>query len=252
MGYQIVKFKEKENVAVIEFIAPIDTQDQLNQLSEEISEGCQKFRMNDESSVLVITEKDPGVFAIENRTGSIGRELPGYISISQSIGECEKPVIIGIMGDAVDLGLEMALACDVRVASESARFGFCQVKVGLMPWDGGTQRLVRTVGKGKALEMILTGELIDAQEANRIGLISRIVPDEKVTTTVMGLAKDMASKSSISLQYCKEAIGKGIDLTLEQGLRLEADLYFLMHTTHDREEGIKAFQEKRSPRFEGK
>jgi enoyl-CoA hydratase/carnithine racemase len=145
----------------------------------------------------------------------------------------------------------MALACDVRIASETSKFGLPQIRAGLVPWDGGTQRLSRTVGKAKALEMILTGELIDAREANRIGLVSRIVPADKVTTTVMELAKDMASKSSVSLEYCKEAIVKGMDLTLEQGLRLEADLYFLMHTTHDRKEGIKAFQEKRKPKFKG-
>jgi enoyl-CoA hydratase/carnithine racemase len=251
MGYQIIKFKEEGGVAVIELVAPIDTKDQLSRLSEEISECCQKFRINDESSVLVISEGAPGLLTIENRIGSIGGEPPGYISVSESIGECEKPVIIGILGDAVDLGLEMALTCDVRVASETSRLGFCQVKVGLMPWDGGTQRLSRTVGKGKALEMILTGELMDAQEAIRIGLVSRVVPAEKVITTVMGLAKDMALKSPISLQYCKEAIVKGMDMTLEQGLRLEADLYFLMHTTHDRKEGIRAFQEKRKPEFKG-
>jgi enoyl-CoA hydratase/carnithine racemase len=251
MAYQMVKFKEEDGVTVLELVAPCDAQGQLSRLSEEISECCQKSRMNDESSVLVITEKAPGLFALENPNGSIGGELPRPISISKSIGECEKPVIIGIRGDAVDLGLEMALACDVRVASETSRFGFCQIKAGLMPYDGGTQRLSRTVGKGKALEMVLTGELIDAREANRIGLVSRIVPADKVVTTVMELARDMASKSSVSLEYCKEAIVKGMDLTLEQGLRLEADLYFLMHTTHDREEGIKAFQEKRKPEFKG-
>jgi len=252
MGYEFVNFKDEENVAVIEVIASIDTQNQLNRLSEEISECCLEFRMNDENSLLVITEAAPGLFAIENRIRSIGLELAGYVSISQSVGECEKPVIIGIMGDAVDLGLEMALACDVRIASEASRFGVSHVKGGVIPWDGGTQRLARTVGNAKALEMILTGELIDAREALRTGLISRIVPANEVNTTVMRLAKDMASKSPISLEYCKEAIAKGMDLTLEQGLRLEADLYFLMHTTHDRKEGIKAFQEKRKPEFKGK
>jgi enoyl-CoA hydratase/carnithine racemase len=252
MRNQILKFRKEDGVAVIELAALIDTQDQMRRLSENISECCQEFRMNDSNSVLVITEGTPGLFAIESRNGLILMDLPGCASISQSIGECEKPVIIGILGDAVDLGLEMALACDVRVASETSRFGFSQIKMGLMPWDGGTQRLSRTVGKGKALEMILTGELIDAPEASRVGLVNRIVPAEKVTTTAMDLAKDMASKSAISLQYCKEAILKGMDLTLEQGLRLEADLYFLMHTTHDREEGIKAFQEKRKPRFKGR
>ena len=105
--------------------------------------------------------------------------FPGSVSLAQTIAACERPVIIGIRGDAVGLGLEMALACDVRVASETSKFGLTQIRAGLVPWDGGTQRLSRTVGKAKALEMILTGELIDAQEANRIGLVSRIVPAEK-------------------------------------------------------------------------
>jgi enoyl-CoA hydratase/carnithine racemase len=252
MGYRrIVRFSEEDRVAAIELISPIDSLDQITLLSEEISECCQNLRVNGGSSVLIITEGAPGLFAIENRSGSIGSGFSGSVSLSQSIAQCERPVIIGIRGDAVDLGLEMALACDVRIASETSRFGFCQVKAGLIPYDGGTQRLLRTIGKGKAMEMILTGELIDAREANRIGLISRIVPAEKVVATVMRLAKDMASMSPISLEYCKEAIIKGMDLTLEQGLRLEADLYFLMHTTRDREEGIKAFQEKRTPEFKG-
>jgi enoyl-CoA hydratase/carnithine racemase len=251
MGYQFVKFEIEDRVAVIKLIAPIDGQNQLTRLSEEISECCQKFKTNDENSVLVITEEAPGLFAIEKGAGSIGGRWPGFVSLSHSIAECERPVLIGIRGDAVDLGLEMALSCDLRIASETSRFGLRHVKAGVMPWDGGTQRLSRTIGKGKTLEMILTGELIDAQEANRIGLISRIVPAEEVITTVMRLAMDMASKSPISLEYCKEAIAKGMDLTLEQGLRLEADLYFLMHTTRDREQGIKAFREKRKPEFKG-
>ena len=126
------------------------------------------------------------------------------------------------------------------------------VKAGVMPWDGGTQRLLRTVGKGKALEMILTGDPIDAREANRIGLVSRLAPTAEVIRTVTNLAQEMAARGPISLEYCKEAINMGMDLTLQQGLRLEADLYFLMHTTRDREEGIKAFQEKRKPEFKGR
>jgi enoyl-CoA hydratase/carnithine racemase len=158
---------------------------------------------------------------------------------------------MGITGNAVGLGLELALACDICVAAETARFGLPQIKEGLLPRDGGTQRLPRTIGKGKTLEMILTGEDIDAQEANRVGLVSLLVPAGEVQATVMKMAHDMASKSPISLRYCKEAINKGMELTLEQGLRLEADLYYLMHTTRDREEGIKAFREKRKAEFKG-
>jgi len=251
MGYQVVNFKNEDNVSVIQLVTAVDSQDEVILLSQEISECSQKFRMNHDNSVLVITEAVPGLFGKRDRIESIRRELPGYIPISESIGECEKPVIIGILGDVVDWGLEIALACDVRVASGTSRFGFRQVKSRLMPWDGGTQRLSRTVGKAKALEMILTGELINAQEAHRIGLVNRLVSAEEVVPTVMTLAKDMASKSSVSMEYCKEAIIKGMDLTLDQGLRLEADLYFLMHTTHDRKEGIKAFQEKRKAEFKG-
>ena len=149
MGYQFVKFEIEDRVAVIKLIAPIDGQNQLTRLSEEISECCQKFKMNDENSVLVITEEAPGLFAIEKGAGSIGGRWPGFVSLSHSIAECERPVLIGIRGDAVDLGLEMALACDLRIASETSRFGLRHIKAGVMPWDGGTQRLSRTIGKEK-------------------------------------------------------------------------------------------------------
>jgi enoyl-CoA hydratase/carnithine racemase len=120
-----------------------------------------------------------------------------------------------------------------------------------MPTNGGTQRLPRIVGKGKALELILTGEIIDAAGALEIGLVTKVLPRESLTNEVEALAKTMAGKAPISLRYIKEAINKGLDLTMEQGLRLEADLYFLLHTTGDRTEGIKAFQQKRPPEFKG-
>jgi enoyl-CoA hydratase/carnithine racemase len=122
----------------------------------------------------------------------------------------------------------------------------------MIPSDGGTQRLARLVGRGKTLEMILTGEVIDAQEALRIGLVHRVVPKKDLTEVAMKMAQEMASKGPIALRYTKEAVYKGMDMTLEQGLRLEADLYLLIHTTKDRTEGIQAFREKRKPKFEGK
>ena len=148
--------------------------------------------------------------------------------------------------------MELALACDIRIASETSLFGLPQIKSGLIPWDGGTQRLSRLVGKGKALEMMLTGEVLEAREALRIGLVNRIFSPDKLMTAAMEMAKEMASKGPISLRYIKEATYKGMDMTLEQGLHLEADLYLLIHTTKDRTEGIRAFQQKRIPKFEGK
>jgi enoyl-CoA hydratase/carnithine racemase len=138
------------------------------------------------------------------------------------------------------------------MCSQNAAFGMPQITAGEMPWDGGTQRLARLVGRSKALELILLGETIDAPEAHRIGLVHKVVPHDELMPVVMDSAQKMAAKSPVSLAYVKEAIHKGMDLTLEQGLRLEADLYFLIHTTEDRTAGIKAFRQKRRPQFKGK
>jgi enoyl-CoA hydratase/carnithine racemase len=120
-----------------------------------------------------------------------------------------------------------------------------------MPTDGGTQRLPRIVGKGKAMELILAAQTISAEEAFEIGLVNKIVEQEKLAVEAEALARTLADKAPIALKYIKEAVNKGLDLTLEQGLRLEADLYFLLHTTTDRTEGIEAFLRKRPPRFKG-
>ena len=122
---------------------------------------------------------------------------------------------------------------------------------GAIPWDGGTQRLARLVGRSKALELMLTGEIIEGGEALAIGLVNRIVEDREPLDAVLELGLAISEKGPLAVRYAKEAVHKGMDLTLEQGLRLEADLYYLLHTTRDRIEGVSAFQEKRKARFEG-
>jgi enoyl-CoA hydratase/carnithine racemase len=182
----------------------------------------------------------------------VGEEIGIKLSsIAEPIARMDRPVIAAIQGDALGQGLEMVLACDIRIATEISRFGLPQIREGLIPWNGGTQRLARLVGRGKALEMIFAGETIDAREAYRVGLVNKILPPQELMSTVMNMAGEMATKGSIALRYTKEAVYQGMDLTLEQGLRLEADLYLLIHTTKDRTEGIKAFREKRVPKFEG-
>ena len=175
-----------------------------------------------------------------------------FSPLTEPVAKLDQPVIAAIHGNLFGQGLELVLACDIRIASEKSHFGFSHIKAGLIPGDGGTQRLSRLVGKGKALEMILLGETIDAQEAYRIDLVNSVIPSEELMTAVTKMAQEMASKAPISLRYTKEAIHKGMDLTLEQGLHLEADLYLLIHTTRDRTEGIKAFREKKKYQFEGK
>jgi len=179
-------------------------------------------------------------------------ELLTRLQIASIVGAFKQPVIAAINGDALDQGLELALACDIRIASSSARFAISHVSKGVIPWDGGTQRLSRLVGRGKTLEMILLGEAIDANEALRIGLVSQVVPGDELIPAALNLAQTLTEKGPIALRYAKEAIYKGMDMTLEQGLRLEADLYFLLHTTEDRTEGITAFREKRPPKFKGR
>jgi enoyl-CoA hydratase len=143
------------------------------------------------------------------------------------------------------------MCCDVRVCADDATLGQPEIKLGLIPGGGGTQRLPRLVGRGKALEMILTGARIDAREALRIGLVERVVPPGDVQSAAQALARTLAEKAPVALRYAKEAVVKGLGLPLEDGLRLENDLATLLRTTEDRIEGAKAFLEKRKPRFTG-
>jgi enoyl-CoA hydratase len=175
---------------------------------------------------------------------------PAAIS-SKSIAGLSVPSIAAINGDALGGGLELALACDLRVAAEGARLGFPDTSNGLIPSGGGTQRLPRLVGRGKALEMLLTAQPVDAAEASRIGLVNMVVARSQVMATAEKLAQRILSRGPMAVRYAKEAVQKGLEMTLEQGLRLEADLSFILQTTRDRDEGIKAFLEKRPPKFKG-
>ncbi len=256
MSYQTISF-QKANHAMVIYITRLGGYAEAVRFSNELGEVCAGIDHDEEIRVIILTGVDEKSFIIE--PGLCGEALGFFkeaqtwlCSVAEPIAKLDKPVIAAMNGDAIGQGLELALACDIRIASETARFGLSQIKSGLMPWDGGTQRLARLVGKGKALEMILTGEVIDVQEALRIGLVNKIVSPDKLMTAAIDLAQEMASKGPIALRYIKEAIYKGMDMTLEQGLRLEADLYLLIHTSKDRTEGIQAFREKRVPKFEGK
>jgi len=257
MNLEGLEIEKRDHVAIMRIL---DSQGSLSgvvRLAQEVSESIIMDRFDEDIRVVILEEKGKGAFCVgEEILAKIPEVLrPGngiFSSLALSILKIEVPVIAGIEGDAVGSGLEWILACDLRIASETSRFGLPQVKAGVIPAEGGTQRLARLVGISKALEMILTGEWIDAEEALRIGLVNRIVPRGEVSNAVMELAENMASKSPISTRYAKEAICKGMDLNLDQGLRLEADLYYLMHTTRDRAEGVQAFQQKRKAHFEGR
>lgn len=166
--------------------------------------------------------------------------------------ELSRPVVCALNGDAHGAGLELALACDIRVAAEDARFSLPEAAMGLLPMGGGIQRLARLVGRGRALQMVLTGDEIDASEAHAIGLVNRIVPPDRVFDEARLLAERIAERGPIATGYAKEAVNRGIDMPLEQALRFETDLTVILQTTEDRAEGVTAFIQKRKPEFKGK
>src|SRR5205085_6523767 len=160
--------------------------------------------------------------------------------------------IAAIRGVALGGGLELALACDIRIAADDALLGLTEIDLAIIPGGGGTQRLPRLVGRGKALEMILTGARLSAAEALRIGLVERVVPVADLMPTARALAATIAEKAPVALRYAKEAVVSGLELPLADGLRLENDLATLLRTTEDRVEGARAFVEKRKPKWTGR
>jgi enoyl-CoA hydratase/carnithine racemase len=163
-----------------------------------------------------------------------------------------KPTIAAIRGYCIGGGLELALACDMRIAAEDAKLGLAEVRRGLIPGGGGTQRLARLIGTAKALEMCLTGDTVSGSEAHRLGLVNAAVPAGEVLKAAEELAGRILRGAPMSVGFIKEAINKGIELPLEDGLRLEADLSALVGTTEDSKEGPRAFAEKRPPVWKGK
>jgi enoyl-CoA hydratase len=167
------------------------------------------------------------------------------------LAELPQPVVCAINGDATGAGLELAVACDVRIAAEGALFSVPEISMGLLPLAGGTQRLPRLVGRGKALEMILTGELIGAEEALRIGLVSSVVSRGRLLAEAEAIASRITERGPLAVRYAKEAIARGLEMPLEQALRFETDLTIILQTTEDRAEGVRAFLEKRKAEFKG-
>ena len=255
MGKEMVLYQKKDSVAMVTLNRPDSRNAITTQMVAELQDIRNEISRDNDIRVVIITGNETfctGTDAGELSLSENKAELMGQLSVSSLVAGLDRPTIAAINGEAFGQGLELALACDLRICTETARFAMNHMASGDIPWDGGTQRLSRVVGRCKAMEMILTGDVIDAREAHRIGLVNKVVPPQEIMAVVMDMAQEIASRGPIGLRYAKEAVLKGMDLTLEQGLRLEADLYFLLHTTRDRTEGMRAFQEKRSPRFEGR
>ena len=187
------------------------------------------------------------VSAVEaEASSSFGQEV---LNLIENLG---KPVVAAINGFALGGGCETAMACTIRIASENAKFGQPEVKLGLLPGGGGTQRLPRLVGKGRALQLILSGELISAQEAYRIGLVNEVVPAAEVISRAEAILNQILANAPIAVKYSLEAVNKGLETSQSEGQALEASFFGLCAATEDKKEGTSAFLAKRAPRFQGR
>jgi enoyl-CoA hydratase len=173
-------------------------------------------------------------------------------STFDKVEECPKPVIAAINGFALGGGCELALACHIRLAADSAKIGVPEINLGVIPGHGGTQRLVRLLGKGRALELICTGDHISAEEAARIGLVNAVYPADELMQQARELAEKFASKPPVALRYALEAVNQGVNATLKEGQAIEAHLFGLCFSTEDQSEGMSAFLEKRKAEWKGR
>lgn len=184
-----------------------------------------------------------------DQAGEFSEKGQAVLSLIETLG---KPVVAAINGFALGGGCETAMACTIRVAAEHAKFGQPEVKLGVIPGYGGTQRLPRLVGRGRALQLILTGEIIGAQEALRIGLVNEVVPAEGLLSRCQAILKQIGANAPLAIRYSIDAVNEGIETDLSSGLKLEAKFFALAAGTEDRKEGTSAFVQKRAPQFQGK
>ena len=224
-------------------------------LDRELAAACQTIEDDDALEIGVLTGSAhsfcEGLTPAANTAQKIRQQF-GSIQCVEALAGLTKPTLAVLNGNAFGLGLELALACDLRLAVSTARFSLPQVSEQMIPFGGGTQRLPRVVGQAKALELILTGKQLDAAEAYRIGLVNEVIATDDFLTRVAAVLAGLLDKGPIALRLGKEAVYKATDLTLDQGVRLEEDLYALLQTTHDRAEGVASFLARRKPQFTGR
>jgi enoyl-CoA hydratase len=260
MTYATLLFDVTDGLARVTVNRP----DKLNALNgdviRELGEAVTRIESDAAIRGVILTGAGPKAFvagadiaelAGQGAVDGKARALAGQL-VFRRLERCGKPVIAAVNGFALGGGCELAMACHLRVAAENARFGQPEVKLGLCPGYGGTVRLPRLVGKGRALELLLTAGMIDAAEAHRIGLVNRVVPAERLLEETEQLLRSILENGPLAVQLCIESVDAGLEMSLDQALLLEANHFGFLSTTADMREGTAAFLEKRKAKFEGK
>lgn len=258
-SYEFLTFEVADRVATITINRP----DKLNALNAatiaELGNAIDEVRTRQDVGGVILTGAgrafvagaDISELASQSPFLAKGRARAGQ-DVFRRFETCPKPVIAAVNGFALGGGCELAMACHVRIASEHAKFGQPEVKLGLLPGYGGTQRLPRLVGKGRALQLLLTGEMIDAEEAYRIGLVNRVVHAAELLGAAQMMLKQMIANAPLALALCIEAVDRGTEMSLDAGLMLETNHFGLVASTEDMREGTHAFLEKRPAQFAGR
>ena len=258
--FELLNYEKQGFIGVLTINRPKEMNALSNALVKEMVAALDMIEADKELRALIITGAGEKAFMagadikeLQNRDFILGRDLTKERqAVFNKIVELKIPVIAAINGFALGAGLELAIACTLRVACEEAMLGVPEVNLGIMPGDGGTQRLPRLVGFGRAMEMVLTAERVDAKEAHRIGLVNRVVPKAQLMEAALELAEKIASKAPIAIQCAKEAVNRSLEVGIYEGLAHESYLHAYTCASQDKNEGVAAFLEKRKPVFQGK
>jgi len=260
MAYETLLSEKHNSIGIVTVNRPEKLNALNRKVMEELDHCFRGIQTDDQVRAVILTGAGERAFVagadinelaalspIEGKENSSrGQEILDFIE------NLEKPVIAAVNGYALGGGCELAMACTVRVASETARFGQPEVKLGIIPGYAGTQRLARLVGRGRALEIILSGEQVTAQEAYRIGLVNQVVPGKDLMAAAENLARKIMENAPLAVKFALEAVNRGMEMTRQQGQLLEATLFGLCCTTADMKEGTRAFLEKRPAKFTGR
>jgi enoyl-CoA hydratase len=254
MSAELVKIQKQGSVAIL----TLDRPDKLNALSpimlKSLAEALESLNA-DQAVRVIVLHGGERAFAAGADIDAMAKASPVDIFLRntrtfwQRIWAIDKPVIAAVNGVALGGGCELAMGCDLIVAGESARFGQPEIKLGIMPGAGGTQRLARAIGPYRAMEMVLTGEPISAKEAHAVGLVNRVVPDDKVLDEALTLAKTIAERPAVAVRLARQAVRYGVERSMLEGMEIERRNYRLVYDTEDQKEGMQAFLEKRPPNF---